>query len=75
MFQRFFIRKFQRLCKSFYVRLHNGCQLRKTYSANGRILVEHTDIVEIVQFAEDTELGEFRYSRDEYEFKVWVEHL
>ena len=39
------------------------------------ILVEHTDIVEVVELAEDAELRKLSDARDESELQVWVELL
>ena len=61
--------------KQFYIRLHLRKQFRLTYSADGRVMVVHAYVVEVVKLAEDAQLREFGYARDKHKLKVRVERL
>ncbi len=73
--QTFIVCLVESLSQSFHVGLHRSDQLRLANAANGRIAIEHTDIINIVQFAEDAELREFGDAGDENELQIRVELL
>ena len=75
LFQALLIRQPQSLAHSLNVRFHLRGQLGLADTADGRVLVEQTDVVEVVEFAEDAELRELGDTRDEGELQVWVELL
>lgn len=52
----FLISHAQRLTQRLYVRLHHRRKLGLADAADGGALVEHTDVVEVVQLAKDAEL-------------------
>ena len=62
--------------KGFAQRLHIRFHLRSKFgladTTDGWILVEHADVIEIVEFAEDAELREFGDTRDEGKLQIWV---
>ena len=71
--QAFLIRHIQGFTHSLNIRLHLRGKLCLADATDRRILVEHADIVEVVEFAEDAELRELGDTCDEGELQVWVE--
>ena len=71
----FLIGKSESLAQSLDVGLHLSGQFCLADAADGRILVEHTDIVEVVQLTENTELRELRYAGDKRKFKIRIKHF
>ena len=62
----------KRFAQSLYIRFHLRGKLCLADTADGRVLVEHADVIEIVEFAEDAELREFGDTRDEDKLQIWV---
>ena len=52
--------------------LHVVQQFRFRYAADAGIVILHGDVADIVQFAEDAELREFRDAGEEDEAQIWV---
>ncbi len=52
--------------QSFYVIYEMSQQLFLADTANITILIQHTDIGNVVQLAEDAQLAKLRYSRQEH---------
>ena len=73
--QAFLIRHAKGFAQGLYIRFHLRSKLCLADAADGRILVEHADIVEFVELAEDAELRKLGDTRDETELQVWVEHF
>ncbi len=61
--------------KQFHVGQHLRVQLVAADAADGRILVVHGDVEQVVQLTENAELSKLGYSREKDELKVRVEHL
>ena len=75
LFQTLLIRNTKSFTHSFNIRFHLRGKLSLADTADGRVLVEQTDVVEVVEFAEDAELRELGNTRDEGELQVWIKHL
>ena len=73
--QTFLIRHTQVFSQCLYIRFHLSGKFLLADTADSRILVEHTDVIEVIQFAEDAELRELGDTRDEGKLQVWIEHL
>ncbi len=73
--QAFLIRHTQVFSQCLYIRFHLSGKFLLADTADSRILVEHTDVIEVIEFAEDAELRELGDTRDEGELQIWVEHL
>ena len=71
--QTFLIRHAKIFAQCLNIRFHLRCKLRFADTAEGGILVEHTDIVKVVELTEDTELRKLGNTCDEAELKIWVE--
>ncbi len=61
--------------KQLHIGQHPRVQLIATDATNGRILVIHGDVEQVVQFAENAQLRELGDAREEHEFEIRVEHL
>ena len=75
LFQAFVVCKAKSTTKGLYVGMHHRGEFRKAYAADGGVLVEHADVLQIVQFAEDAELREFGDAGNENKLQVRVELL
>ena len=71
--QAFLIRHIQGFTHSLNIRLHLRGKLCLADATDSRILVEHADIVKVVEFAEDAELRELGNTRNEGKLQIWVE--
>ena len=68
--QAFLIRHAKGFAQCLNIRFHLRNKFRLADAADGRILVEHADIVEVVELAEDAELRKLSDARDETELQV-----
>lgn len=74
-FQARLIAHAKRLTERLHIGLHRRSKLRKAYAAERRILVEHADVLEVVQLTEDAELRKLGNASDEHKLQVRVEQL
>ena len=73
--QAFLIRHAKGFTQRCHIRFHLSGKLCLADAADGGILVEHADIIEVVELAEDAELRELGNAGDESELQIWVEHF
>ena len=60
----------QRFGPFLHAGAERGVQLLLRDAAKPGIVVEHGDLVQVVQLGKNAELGEFRYARDEHEAQI-----
>ena len=75
LLQRFLFAHFLRNGKPFYISCHLFLHFFLSDATNGGIGLQHTDIQDIVQLAEDAELGEFGNAGQEHKAKIRVARL